>query len=709
MKGSLHASRPSSQSFCVTHLWPRGKIRKGARVACARAEVGKTLNNDSDSQKVSLSEEPSKSEDSAEPSTSEDSAVENKQMRKKMGKKRRLGNDEVACGPAPVQVGTGCHTRKAMTLQGLRELRREAEQAVLVAVEQLVGYDEDDDQPWTTMILEYEAAEEKFERKRAGGRKASSGGTSASLFEEWVSVPAAEALPPCDAATEGRHGLNDAATGGPGGDVGQQDDRTLGAAVRNIYRFIKAHPGAVPGGRGNTICKATYETLSALVKPAMKEVGGKPKDSTHPGHFDTVKSQMQAFLHVCRNPGSTDLCDEDELERKCEFLNLRGRPERERITWAGFRAYAGFQFQDSIMAPIVAREVPPQNLQRMLDYAKNAMEAATQYLVVRSLEGNLRLEDLEGRYGGYVADKVLEAGFGVSGCATFWRLAAVAVQVILACAGKCASPRATEFPRVDLRAMSLNLHRKGVTSGMLRGEEERLPAGADEDAAPGGDRGTKRGREGGEEIGARCDEAEEDRADGCVQSSNEGATGRGRMEKRGKGRGPEEGPAARRRDEGEEAAVAGRPAGYFDPGWTVLRMRSTPCFLKVVTINSPEGRDDAVKEVLLDAYRGVGFMAGQPAGFVVWDLSSVQHKQWWDKRTWCTALKSREPLPEPEATVSVEDNPRYCRYWAVMVDTLFSPRRTPTTFLAIGNEQQAAGFREMVQRVAGYISAQGIN
>eukprot|EP00899_Mesostigma_viride_P009913 jgi/Mesvir1/18923/Mv18909-RA.1 len=161
--------------------------------------------------------------------------------------------------------------------------------------------------------------------------------------------------------------------------------------------------GPVKRGKGVSLPTPLYGKIWAIVKPFWqkgeqakaegdgagdKAGGGEETDKWGPDQ----KNFMQRWLFWCEDPlkpavdGKPAIAQ--DIAARQDFLDARPKDKAHELSiFTAHRELASFQYFDSlIQAPIMSCEAPPSNLIKIMEVAKNLIEAAKQFAHIKFLE-----------------------------------------------------------------------------------------------------------------------------------------------------------------------------------------------------------------------------------------------------------------------------------------------------------------------------------
>eukprot|EP00899_Mesostigma_viride_P007581 jgi/Mesvir1/16824/Mv15183-RA.1 len=181
-----------------------------------------------------------------------------------------------------------------------------------------------------------------------------------------------------------------------------QAKATWGSALGDVHRAYQAY-GPVKRGKGVSIPTPLYGKIWAIVKPFWQK--GEQAKAEGDGAGDKAggaeetdkwgpdqKNFMQRWLFWCEDPlkpavdGKPAIAQ--DIAARQDFLDTRPKDKAHELSiFTAHRELASFQYFDSlIQAPIMSCEAPPSNLIKIMEVAKNLIEAAKQFAHIKFLE-----------------------------------------------------------------------------------------------------------------------------------------------------------------------------------------------------------------------------------------------------------------------------------------------------------------------------------
>eukprot|EP00899_Mesostigma_viride_P018879 jgi/Mesvir1/26993/Mv20704-RA.1 len=214
-----------------------------------------------------------------------------------------------------------------------------------------------------------------------------------------------------------------------------QAKATWGSALGDVHRAYQAY-GPVKRGKGVSLPTPLYGKIWAIVKPFWQK--GEQAKAEGDGAGDKAggaeetdkwgpdqKNFMQRWLFWCEDPlkpavdGKPAIAQ--DIAARQDFLDTRPKDKAHELSiFTAHRELASFQYFDSlIQAPIMSCEAPPSNLIKIMEVAKNLIEAAKQFAHIKFLENPELMAACKQLNGTFDPVLVREHVFGVKLKGTF--------------------------------------------------------------------------------------------------------------------------------------------------------------------------------------------------------------------------------------------------------------------------------------------------
>eukprot|EP00899_Mesostigma_viride_P024230 jgi/Mesvir1/4992/Mv21806-RA.1 len=316
-----------------------------------------------------------------------------------------------------------------------------------------------------------------------------------------------------------------------------QAKATWGSALGDVHRAYQAY-GPVKRGKGVSLPTPLYGKIWAIVKPFWQK--GEQAKAEGDGAGDKAggaeetdkwgpdqKNFMQRWLFWCEDPlkpavdGKPAIAQ--DIAARQDFLDTRPKDKAHELSiFTAHRELASFQYFDSlIQAPIMSCEAPPSNLIKIMEVAKNLIEAAKQFAHIKFLENPELMAACKQLNGTFDPVLVREHVFGVKLKGTvatdldkfiadcrltrdFWRVIVTATRAIILtlrdlppAKRKVVDQKDWKFPRGLLASHPRHLYDDlGVKTKHLLGVPQQEAAEEEEVQAAAKEEGTAKAKKG---------------------------------------------------------------------------------------------------------------------------------------------------------------------------------------------------------------------
>eukprot|EP00899_Mesostigma_viride_P026155 jgi/Mesvir1/6724/Mv02231-RA.1 len=316
-----------------------------------------------------------------------------------------------------------------------------------------------------------------------------------------------------------------------------QAKATWGSALGDVHRAYQAY-GPVKRGKGVSLPTPLYGKIWAIVKPFWQK--GEQAKAEGDGAGDKAggaeetdkwgpdqKNFMQRWLFWCEDPlkpavdGKPAIAQ--DIAARQDFLDTRPKDKAHELSiFTAHRELASFQYFDSlIQAPIMSCEAPPSNLIKIMEVAKNLIEAAKQFAHIKFLENPELMAACKQLNGTFDPVLVREHVFGVKLKGTvatdldkfiadcrltrdFWRVIVTATRAIILtlrdlppAKRKVVDQKDWKFPRGLLASHPRHLYDDlGVKTKHLLGVPQQEAAAEEEVQAAAKEEGTAKAKRG---------------------------------------------------------------------------------------------------------------------------------------------------------------------------------------------------------------------
>eukprot|EP00899_Mesostigma_viride_P020439 jgi/Mesvir1/28397/Mv05097-RA.1 len=286
-------------------------------------------------------------------------------------------------------------------------------------------------------------------------------------------------------------------------------------------QMLKVRPSCRPGGRSVNRRKESKPRPKGTA-PATRQ-GGEETDKWGPDQ----KNFMQRWLFWCEDPlkpvvDGKPVIAQDIAARQ-DFLDARPKDKAHELSiFTAHRELASFQYFDSlIQAPIMSGEAPPSNLIKIMEVAKNLIEAAKQFAHIKFLEKPELMAACKQLNGTFNPVLVREHVFGVKLKGTFatdldkfiadcrltrdfWRVVVTATRAIILtlrdlppAKRKVVDQKDWKFPRGLLASHPRHLYDDlGVKTKHLLGLPQEAAAEVEKEVEEAAEEGTTKAKKG---------------------------------------------------------------------------------------------------------------------------------------------------------------------------------------------------------------------
>eukprot|EP00899_Mesostigma_viride_P000033 jgi/Mesvir1/1002/Mv17540-RA.1 len=319
-----------------------------------------------------------------------------------------------------------------------------------------------------------------------------------------------------------------------------QAKATWGSALGDVHRAYQAY-GPVKRGKGVSLPTPLYGKIWAIVKPFWQK--GEQAKAEGDGAGDKAggaeetdkwgpdqKNFMQRWLFWCEDPlkpavdGKPAIAQ--DIAARQDFLDTRPKDKAHELSiFTAHRELASFQYFDSlIQAPIMSCEAPPSNLIKIMEVAKNLIEAAKQFAHIKFLENPELMAACKQLNGTFDPVLVREHVFGVKLKGTFatdldkfiadcrltrdfWRVVVTAMRAIILtlrdlppAKRKVVDQKDWKFPRGLLASHPRHLYDDlGVKTKHLLGVPQEAAAEVEKEVEEAAEEGTTKAKKGWKE------------------------------------------------------------------------------------------------------------------------------------------------------------------------------------------------------------------
>eukprot|EP00899_Mesostigma_viride_P022380 jgi/Mesvir1/3326/Mv21218-RA.1 len=319
-----------------------------------------------------------------------------------------------------------------------------------------------------------------------------------------------------------------------------QAKATWGSALGDVHRAYQAY-GPVKRGKGVSLPTPLYGKIWAIVKPFWQK--GEQAKAEGDGAGDKAggaeetdkwgpdqKNFMQRWLFWCEDPlkpavdGKPAIAQ--DIAARQDFLDTRPKDKAHELSiFTAHRELASFQYFDSlIQAPIMSCEAPPSNLIKIMEVAKNLIEAAKQFAHIKFLENPELMAACKQLNGTFDPVLVREHVFGVKLKGTFatdldkfiadcrltrdfWRVVVTAMRAIILtlrdlppAKRKVVDQKDWKFPRGLLASHPRHLYDDlGVKTKHLLGVPQEAAAEVEKEVEEAAEEGTAKAKKGWKE------------------------------------------------------------------------------------------------------------------------------------------------------------------------------------------------------------------
>eukprot|EP00899_Mesostigma_viride_P001926 jgi/Mesvir1/11734/Mv00110-RA.1 len=316
-----------------------------------------------------------------------------------------------------------------------------------------------------------------------------------------------------------------------------QAKATWGSALGDVHRAYQAY-GPLKRGKGVSLPTPLYGKIWAIVKPFWQK--GEQAKAEGDGAGDKAggaeetdkwgpdqKNFMQRWLFWCEDPlkpvvdGKPAIAQ--DIAARQDFLDARPKDKAHELSiFTAHRELASFQYFDSlIQAPIMSGEAPPSNLIKIMEVAKNLIEAAKQFAHIKFLENPILMAACKQLNGTFDPVLVREHVFGVKLKGTFatdldkfiadcrltrdfWRVVVTATRAIILtlrdlppAKRKVVDQKDWKFPRGLLASHPRHLYDDlGVKTKHLLGVPQEAAAEVEKEVEEAAEEGTTKAKKG---------------------------------------------------------------------------------------------------------------------------------------------------------------------------------------------------------------------